>query len=124
MVRGLHFVDPGKNAGIPDDVMGNVGTILDGEIIADIAGDDGAVPDPRGDTKIVVFEQYVPEDPQADQAEEVRISDQRWLKGIGDKKIIPVGTKIFVFRQYFYFMGPEIPPGPAVFPGFRGSRHF
>jgi hypothetical protein len=71
VVGGLHFVDPGEDAGIPDDVMGNVGAVMYGGVVSDVAGDDGAVPYTCGDAKIVVFEQYVPEGSQADKAVKV-----------------------------------------------------
>jgi hypothetical protein len=67
----LHLVDTGEDTGIPDDVVGNIGTILDGGVVSDIAGDDGAVPYTRGNAEIVVAEQHIPDLPQAVKAVEV-----------------------------------------------------
>jgi len=64
----LHFVNTGKYAAVPDDVMRDVRTILDSYVIANIAGNDSAVPDSSRDAKIVVLKKDVSQRPDAYEA--------------------------------------------------------
>jgi hypothetical protein len=111
VVGGLHFVYPGKDHPVTDNIVGNIPAVLDNRVIANIAGDDGTVPDSGGDAEIVVRQEGLPQNPQPDKAVKTGISDEAGIKGLGDQKIVPIGTVIPVFDQNFYFMGFQPAPG-------------
>jgi hypothetical protein len=57
VVGCLHFIDVGKYAAVPDNVVGKIRTVLYYRLIAYVAGNNRAVPNPRMHAKVVVFEQ-------------------------------------------------------------------
>jgi hypothetical protein len=105
VVGGLHLVDPGEDHPAADDIMGDIGTVLDRGVVPDIAGDDGAAADPRGNPEVVMLEENVPHNSQPDKAVKAGIPDKGGIKGIAYQKIIPGGTVIFVLYQDFYLLG-------------------
>jgi hypothetical protein len=60
----------------------------------------------------MVPQKHVPQFSQPYQAVKAGIPDQGGIEGIGNQKIIPIGTEVFIFHQNFYFMGLEAAPGP------------
>jgi hypothetical protein len=97
--------------------MGNIGAVLDGGVVADVAGDERTVPYPRGDVEIMVPEQHVPHRAQADEPVKPGIADQGGLKGIAYEKIVPSRAKIVVLDENLYLPGSEPAPGRSGPPG-------
>jgi hypothetical protein len=122
MVRGLHLVYAGKDHPVSYKIVGNVGTVLNSRVVPYVAGDDRAVPYPSGNAEIMVFEEYVSQDPQAYKPVKPRVADQRRFKRIAYQKIVPVGTVIVVFYENFDLPGFELPPGRWGPPGLLVSQ--
>ena len=114
MVRGLHFVNAGKYAAVSYDVMRYIGTVLNGRVIANIAGNDGAVSDAGGNAEIVLLKQDMMQRPYAHKTEKGRVADERRIEGTSYKERIPVGTGIIVFDKYFPLFRSKVPPGLAL----------
>ncbi|OPZ81639.1 MAG: Flagellar biosynthesis protein FlhA [bacterium ADurb.Bin431] len=56
MVAGVHLIHFGEDAAVADDEMGEIADVMDGDVIADIAGDDDAAGDAGRQSEVVMFE--------------------------------------------------------------------
>jgi len=109
----LHFINTGKYTFVTDDVVGNVCAILNGRVIAYIAGYNGTVSDSGGNAEVVMHKQNITQRADAYQSVKGRVADQGRLKGIAYKNIVPVATGIVVFDEDFPFLFFEAAPNSA-----------
>jgi hypothetical protein len=110
VVRGLHLVYAGEDHPVSYKIVGNVGTVLNGRVVPNVAGNDRTVSYSRGDAEIMVLEEYVSQDSQAYKPVKPGITDKGRFKGIAYKKIVPVGTVVVIFYENFNLLGFELPP--------------
>jgi len=97
VVGRLHFVNAGKYTSVAYYVMGYVRAVLNGDVAADVAGNNRAVSYAGRNAKVMVLQQFVPQGAKADKAVKIGIPYQPRFKGIDDKKAVPVGAVIPVF---------------------------
>jgi hypothetical protein len=110
VIGGLHFINPGKNAVVANDVMGNAAAILDGAVIAYVTGDNRAVADSRGDAEVVVLDEYAAQGSQPNPPVKSGTEDKLRIKWVGNKEIFPPGTAVSVAGEYLNFSGQKASP--------------
>ena len=85
------FLDVEQDAAVTDDVVGHVMHIVDGHIVADVAGDDAAVGDAHGHTQVVVLQDFTCHAADAHHAKEVVVAHHGGVEDVGHPDVIPVG---------------------------------
>jgi len=90
--------------------VGDIGTVLNCDIVANITGDNEAVIDACRNTEIVMPEHDIPQRSDAYHAVKRRIANQGRIKGIAHNQSIPIGTGIIISDKDFKFFRLKIPP--------------
>jgi hypothetical protein len=104
-----------ENAGIAYDVVRQVGAVVHGASVPDIAGYDPRSCDARGGAQVVVLQDPPLDGTHADKPGELVVADQVRIEGVADADEGPVGAGIPLSDQRFRLFGAEGAIGCRIF---------
>jgi len=90
--------------------MGEIIGVIDADVVAQVAADDGAVIESDGSAQIMKFQVIRIQSAYTDQPEELTVLDKFGCKGIGYQYVVPVGGGVAIAYEHFYFIGCQ----PAI----------
>jgi hypothetical protein len=88
--------------------MGQVISIVDTDIVPEIAADDRTIIKPDGAAKVMKFEIVGGELADADQSKELAVLHQFRCKCIRYEDMVPIGRGISIAYEYFYLVGGQL----------------
>ena len=110
VVGGGDFLNVEEDALVTNDVIGHVMHIMDGRVVADVAGYDAAVGDAYRNSKIVVLKYFVSHFSDSAHPEEMVVADHVGVECVGNPDFVPIGCCIAVFHQPFNLIGMQMTP--------------
>ena len=110
VVGGGDLLNVEEDAAVADDAVGHIVDVVDGHVVADVAGDDAAVGDADRHAQVVVLEHVSGDASDAHHPEEVVVAHHRGVELVGDPDVVPVGGGVVVEDEAFDFVGAEVPP--------------
>ncbi len=95
---------------VPDDKVGEVPDVMDGDILAQVTGDNQAVADAGGHPQFMVLQHDPLQAADPHQPGELAVLDEFRGEGVGHQDLVPVLAPIGVLDQRLDFVRAEPPP--------------
>ena len=115
MVRGAHLLDVEKHAAVPDNVVGEVVDVVDGAVVADVAGVDRRIGDADRQAQVVELEAVLGHAPDADRAVEFVVLDALRAEFVRHPDGVPAGRRVVVLDQALDLVAGQVTPAAARF---------
>ena len=113
VVRGAHLLDVEEHAAVADDIVGEIMDVVDGAVVADVAGVDRGVGDADRQAQVVELEAVLGHAPDADRAVELVVLDPVRAEFVRDQDGVPAGGRVVVHDQGLDLVAGEVPPAAA-----------
>ena len=110
VVGGRKLLDVEKDAAVADNVVGHVVDVVDGHIVADVAGDDTAVGDTYGHPEIMELQNLVAYTTDTHHPEETVVANHAGVEIVSHPDVVPVGGRVAVEHQPLDLVRTQMPP--------------
>ena len=115
VVRGAHLLDVEEDAAVADDVVRQVVDVVQGAVVADVAGVDGGVRDADGHAQVVELQAVLAHAPDADRTVETVVLDALRTEFVGHPDGVPAGGGVVVLDEALDLVARQVTPAAARF---------
>ena len=103
-----------EDAAVSDYVMRDVGAVVNGAVVADVAGDDPRAGEAHGGSQVVVLEHGPLEPADAHEARELAVLHELGHEGVRHPEEIPIAAAIGVLDEGLDLVGTEAAIGARL----------